>query len=75
VPASIESGAVLELSPASGSRGDAVRFDLWSSRRGLKAAGPFDLPDAQIDLRAGSYQLRFYFPEGSIYYGPLVEVK
>ncbi len=79
VPATVARGGDLRPGAVSGPKGRAAKFDLFSPRRGVKIAGPFDLEGASIDAAPGSYQLRFYFPDGprsySIYYGPRIEVR
>lgn len=79
VPATVSRGARLELGRVPGPRGAAVKFDLWSPRRQVKVAGPFELPGATIDAAPGRYQLRFYFSDGPrryvIYFGPSIEVR
>ncbi len=79
VPAAVARGAAVDLSLEPGPGSTAKRFDLWSVQRGLKIAGPFDLPGAPIDVAPGVYQLRFYFPAGtdrySISHGPRIEVR
>ncbi len=79
VPATMTRGSALGLGGVSGPTGMAEKFDLFSARRGGKVAGPFDLPEAVIDAAPGTYQLRFYFPDGarrySIYQGPRIEVR
>ncbi len=78
VPAKIGRGARLAPGPVSGPRGAAELFDLFAARRGV-TAGPFPVGGAAIDAAAGSYRLRFYFPEGSRRYtiveGPRIEVR
>jgi uncharacterized protein YkwD len=79
VPAALDRGAKLAVRTISAAGSPAAKLDLWSSSRGLKVAGPFDVDGAPIDVPPATYQLRFYFPDGpgsyTIYYGPLVEVE
>ncbi len=79
VPFAIARGTRLRLGPVPGPRGAAVKFDLWAPRRGVRVAGPLDLPEAAVDIDPGRYQLRFYFSDGprsyKIYFGPNLDVR
>ncbi len=79
VPRQVSRGTVLDLRMSVvTSPSVAERFDLWSSARGLRIAGPTAVADGTIDAEPGTYKLRFYFPEGGgrfkIVYGPQIEV-
>lgn len=80
VPLQVHGGEGLDLTAQPVAAGPPPdRFEFFSSDEGMAVGGQRPIAGASVPgpkhVPAGTYKLRFIFPQGSAYWGPSVEVK
>lgn len=80
VPLQVHGGEGLDLTAQAVGGGDTPdRFEFFSSEEGMAVGGSRPIAGASVpdpkDVPAGTYKLRFLFPQGKAYWGPRVEVR
>lgn len=68
----------LKVTPDSPTAVVPDKVDFIKVKSGRKVAGPFNIPGAKADIKPGTYDLRFYFPDDEYHWtivgGPRIEV-